>query len=487
MSVMTYDLSNKIEHLKNKADALRPLKPEDEHRLWKKFRLDWNYNSNHLEGNTLTYEQTELLLIFDRATGEHDLREFEEMKAHDVAIKMVNELANDSERPLTESFIRRLNEVILVRPFWKDAQTSGGQATRKEIKIGEYKSMPNSVRLKNGEMFHYSSPEETPALMYDLMNWYNDNTNLHPVELAAWFHYKFIVIHPFDDGNGRVARLIMNYILIKAGYPPAVVKSKDKAKYIDALNKADAGNTPAFVNYIAEQLVWSLDTTLKAATGQSIDEPEDLDKKLEQLNREIADKLVIVEKSNEQVARILKEVYLPLIQHTYKRVQKMTYLFKGIGLAYFQEPEELGGNIPLNASAAASIESLFEYFLTIAREKGSSYHRFKTGIWLVDYTKSMHKFSIEVSFRIYFDKFDYHIESSVSQPYASGFLTQQFVGLMKKIDNNLPTDDFDLTKVAVGKWKYLEEVTDNFLQVKADEIANRAFEFMEEKIKKLKD
>jgi Fic family protein len=88
-------LLEKIDSLRAELDSLKPLKQVDEERLWKKFRLEWNFNSNHIEGNTLTYGQTELLLIFDKTTGDHDMREYEEMKAHDVAIKLIQEYARD--------------------------------------------------------------------------------------------------------------------------------------------------------------------------------------------------------------------------------------------------------------------------------------------------------------------------------------------------------------------------------------------------------
>ena len=200
--------------LKKELDSKLPLKSNNEKRLKKKLRLEFNYNSNHLEGNTLTYGQTQLLLYFDKSSGDVSVSDIEEMKAHDVALSQIEDLAKDSERPLTETFIKALNKLILVKPFWKDAKSFDGSPSRKKIEIGQYKSTPNSVLLKNGEMHEYASPEETPALMGDLMKWYNENLNvLTPVQLAAEFHYRFVCIHPFDDGNGRVARLIMNYIL----------------------------------------------------------------------------------------------------------------------------------------------------------------------------------------------------------------------------------------------------------------------------------
>ena len=113
----------KIDALKAAYSKLQPLKKEDEERLWKKFRLEWNYNSNHIEGNTLTYGETYYLLFFDKTKGDHDAREFDEMRAHDVAINLIRKYATDPERELTEADIRDLNKTILVKPFWKEAIT----------------------------------------------------------------------------------------------------------------------------------------------------------------------------------------------------------------------------------------------------------------------------------------------------------------------------------------------------------------------------
>lgn len=286
---MAYETTsiNKINSLKAVLDKLLPIEKEYEKKLKKKFRLEFNYNSNHLEGNTLTYGQTQLLLLFDKSSGDVPVSDIEEMKAHDVALSQIEEMAKEKERPLTSQFICELNETILVKPFWKDAISLDGVLTRKKIEIGKYKSLPNSVRLKNGEIHEYASPEETPAKMSDLMFWYkNKKDELHPVQLAAEFHYKFVCIHPFDDGNGRVARLIMNYILIKNNYPPVIIKTEDKENYLTALQKADSGNTLALIEYIEKQVVWSLELSIKAAKGEYLEEYGDIDKEIEILKRE---------------------------------------------------------------------------------------------------------------------------------------------------------------------------------------------------------
>jgi Fic family protein len=274
---------DKINKLVDDLKSLQPMSIDAQRKLEKKFRLEFNYNSNHIEGNTLTYGETELLLIFDDTKGNHTLREYEEMKSHDVAYQLIRDWAKSYEQPLNERDIKELNKILLVRPFWKDAVTPDGQQTRREIKVGEYKTQPNSVRLQNGEMFHYASPLETPIKMGELIDWFraeNDAKELHPVALAALLHYKFVCIHPFDDGNGRVSRLLMNYVLFSYNLPPVIIKSANKRAYLSALNSADTGDIDSFIEYIAQQVEWSLDVSIKAAKGESIEEADDLDKEI---------------------------------------------------------------------------------------------------------------------------------------------------------------------------------------------------------------
>jgi Fic family protein len=279
-----------IDSIKQQVEALQPTDPGLESKFWEKFRLEFNYNSNHLEGNTLTYDHTKLLLLFDKIDGDYTLRELEEMKAHDVAFKVTKDGALEEEDILTEKFIKELNKTILVRPFYKEAITLEGHPTRRLIEPGQYKIFPNSVRLENGEIFHYTSPENTPMQMGDLVDWYRketDNKQLHAVQIAALFHYKFVVIHPFDDGNGRTSRLLMNYLLIRNGYAPAVIESVDKKNYLSALNKADTGNIEAFVEYIAKLTLKWQKLFLKAISGESIEEPGDFEKDLHVLKKKI--------------------------------------------------------------------------------------------------------------------------------------------------------------------------------------------------------
>ena len=344
---------NKIDILANELKSLDPLSAQNQKRLDKKFRLEFNYNSNHIEGNTLTYGETALLLIFDRTEGRHELREYEEMKAHDVAFKLIKEWSMDKERPLTETNIKNLNEILLVRPFWKEAIIQGGQPTNRLIKIGNYKEYPNHVRLQNGEIFEYATPIETPIKMDELMEWYRaelENGKLHPVELAALFHYKFVCIHPFDDGNGRISRLLMNYVLIKNNFPPVIIKTDDKKNYLNALNQADVGNTNAFIRYVAEQLIWSLEISIKAAKGENIDEHGDLEKKINLLKKKLgrkADEIVSVKYSIDSVLDIIKNSINLLINEWETKLKEFDSLFfsRNCQIAFDNQLAKSGLNI----------------------------------------------------------------------------------------------------------------------------------------------
>ncbi len=230
--------------------SLQPLSERQLHKLRMKFSIEYNYNSNHMEGNTLTYGQTELLLLFGKVSGEGKLKDFIDMKASEVSVKMMTEEAANSKTPLTQHFIRTLHQTLLREDYTVFHQLPGGIQTSYVVHAGQYKTRPNSVITRYGDRFEYASPEETAALMSDLVDWYNEEEQkgeLTPVELAALFHYRYIRIHPFEDGNGRIARLMVNYILSRHGWPMIVVRSRKKQEYIEALHQSDliVGATPS--------------------------------------------------------------------------------------------------------------------------------------------------------------------------------------------------------------------------------------------------
>jgi Fic family protein len=290
-----------LDRLKADLDALRPLAPEQEQRVLQKFRLDWNYHSNAIEGNSLTLGETRSLLLHGLTAEGKPLRDHLDIKGHNEAILGLEEVVHD-DRPLTEQFIREMHQVLLGEEHYKTAHTASGQPTRQRIVPGQYKTSTNNVVTATGETYYFASPEETPAKMHDLLTWYRQETEtptLHPVALAAEFHHRFVSIHPFDDGNGRMSRLLMNLILMRHGYPITVIKADEptRNRYLAALSAADAGDPEPFLRLIVENVEASLQLMIRAAKGESIEEPSDLDKKLALLKKQLLSKDDFIEKT----------------------------------------------------------------------------------------------------------------------------------------------------------------------------------------------
>lgn len=265
-------------------------------KIRQKFLLEYNYHSNHLEGNSLTIQETYSMLMNSLSPREaKPMQDIEEMRGHIKtvdALGLLEDVVKD-EKAITESLIRDLNRMILVENFKKRRKDENGDDIFVDIVVGQYKTKPNSVETQTGETFRFADPVETAPLVCDLLDWYNSQKHiLHPLELAAIFHYKFIRIHPFDDGNGRVARLLMNLILQNNGYPIIIIPSDDhnKEEYYRALMDTDAyiidlhnavhsndvGSFEPFILYIADRLLKSLDWSIRGAKGEDISDISDI-------------------------------------------------------------------------------------------------------------------------------------------------------------------------------------------------------------------
>jgi Fic family protein len=301
--------------LQKELDKLRPLSDEQNQKVLQKFRLDWNYHSNNIEGNSLTYGETKLLLLHGLTAQGKPLKDHLEIKGHNEAMDWIFDIVKKNE-PITEYFIRSLNEMLLgSEPIYKDAINKEGQQIQRIIQGGKYKTQPNHVLTKTGETFYFASPEETPSKMHDLMQWYEiekAKTERNPIILAAEFHYKFIRIHPFDDGNGRTARLLMNLILMRFDFPPAIIKTNDKENYYTVLRQADGDNIIPFIDYIAQNIIHSLEIMISAAKGEDISDPNDLDKEIALLEQQL--KTAMSKELPKKSAKILSSLYENSIQ-----------------------------------------------------------------------------------------------------------------------------------------------------------------------------
>ncbi len=228
-------------------DSKRPLSPEVLTNLKKYFDVELTYNSNAIEGNTLTITETKVILEEGLTIGGgKTLREHLEVINHQEAINYVEDIVN-KDIDISERVLKDLHAIILKSIDNKNA----GVYRKNNVLISGSKHRP----------VEYMLVEEK---MHELVEWYDVmKDKLHPVQLAAIFHFKYVYIHPFIDGNGRTARLLMNLILLRNGYPIAVIKNEDRSEYMKALELASVeGTNTAFIEIIIRAVNNSLDTYL---------------------------------------------------------------------------------------------------------------------------------------------------------------------------------------------------------------------------------
>jgi Fic family protein len=319
-----------VQTLFKQIELLRPISEDAEKRIMQKFRLDWNYHSNAIEGNQLTYGETISFLMHGLTAKGKPFKDHLDLRGHNDAINYLFQILTDG-RGFTEMDIRELHKIILVEPYTSLAITSDGQKTQKKIEIGTYKTTPNHVRTQTGEIHYYATPEETPALMNDLMQWLHQasrDKTIHPVVIAALFHHRFVAIHPFADGNGRMARILMNLILMQQRHLPVIVPQKDRNDYYDALAKADANDFEPFIYYNCELLIHSMEIYLRGARGESIEDPDDLDKEIALLKASLNKKVLEYQtRSYESMRQVWKKDILPVVDKVKQRIVAIQDLF----------------------------------------------------------------------------------------------------------------------------------------------------------------
>lgn len=255
------EIIEKIDNLKSVLDSLKPFNKDKEAKIKHRLRLDWNYHSNHMEGNSLSFHEVKGLISLGMNVPGKPHRDHLEIKGHNEALKWI-ELLVRMDYPITEDFIKEIHRMILKEPYDIQLRTESGHITHRQIWIGQYKAMPNHVIASNGRAFTFASPQETAGKMAELVKWVQETAKdetVHPLELATELHYRFIAIHPFDDGNGRSGRILLNFILMRAGYPPVIIRTTDKKAYFKALQQADNGNLFPLRDYLGGYLIESLE------------------------------------------------------------------------------------------------------------------------------------------------------------------------------------------------------------------------------------
>ena len=183
------------------------------------------------------------------------LKDFLDAQNHADAIDILFDVVAQA-RPISEGFIKEINALLLNGVPHTIAKNQMGHLIKKQTHPGQYKILPNHVQKQDGTLHQYVLPEQVGPEMEALVQWIHAEINrLPPIMVAAVAHYNMVRIHPFDDGNGRGARILMNMILLQKGYFPAIIRREAKRKYLEALEAADHGDLSPFILFIAGQLI----------------------------------------------------------------------------------------------------------------------------------------------------------------------------------------------------------------------------------------
>lgn len=250
MTYLDQKVKNRIDEKLHRLNKFRPLPVSVVQKLKEQFEIELTYNSNAIEGNSLTLKETYLVINEGITIKGKPLKDHLEAKNHQEALDYLYELIEkDKHNTFSENLIRSLNQIVQ-------------QNIDKEW-AGRYR---NSGVIIGGADHRPPEAIKVPNLMRGLVKWYSLNKKKHPVELASIIHHKLVNIHPFFDGNGRTSRLVMNIILMQSGFPLVVILKSDRQRYYTALALADKGNYSLFVNFIARAVERTLDIYLKVVT-----------------------------------------------------------------------------------------------------------------------------------------------------------------------------------------------------------------------------
>lgn len=268
--------------MKADIDGRRPFSRNMEEHVLQQTLNIWNYNSNAIEGNKLTYGETLTLLLYGITAKGKPLKDHLDIIGHRDAVNVMLDMVKGT-RPLRQTDVRQLHQIMLKEDYPQRAITPDGREVFRMIHVGVYKREPNHVRTATGKMHYFAEPNAVPGFMRELLDWFEGvelEDSMHPLLRATVLHHEFVSIHPFDDGNGRVGRIILNFALMRAGYPVAVIPVDDRLDYYKALSAADGGNYLPLVEFVGARLMEALDIQLATARGEDIggskwDTPDD--------------------------------------------------------------------------------------------------------------------------------------------------------------------------------------------------------------------
>ena len=318
----------RIESLRNAIESKGKLSDEVLRKIEYKFRLECNYNSNKIEGGTLTKPETRSVMIGNITVEGKPLKDIREMKGHDVAMQDILHIGHGEKR-ISEKRIKDIHKQIIVP-----------ETPEEEKEIGEWKQIGNHIFNYRDEKFEFTTPEGVPTAIHDLLNWLNavldkihskQKDAPNPLLLAFEFHSKYLTIHPFTDGNGRTARILTNLVLVSLGYPPFwVTEGGEKDAYNRYLADVQAygGSPDLLYEFLAGLVERSLHLTLDAIEGREVEDVDDWAKKLRLLKSLLpSEDTLRVARTKETINEMFQQSIKPTVTMLIKKLDVYDELF----------------------------------------------------------------------------------------------------------------------------------------------------------------
>ncbi|HPJ36778.1 MAG TPA: Fic family protein [Spirochaetota bacterium] len=242
------ELLVKTDELQKQINELRPLSRETVLSLKGYYKIGLTWSSNAIEGNTLTESETKVVIEDGLTIGGKPLRDHLEAQGHAEAFEYMLDLADKKE--ITENDILMLHRLF----YRKIDDTNAGVYRKSQVFI-------------SGSKYPLPGPDKVPQMMKDIVQKIADiREKEHPVAAAAKAHLEFVFVHPFVDGNGRVARLIMNLVLIQSGYNIALISPASRAEYISLIEAAHKDDSD-FINFICSSVIETQKDYLRMMNG----------------------------------------------------------------------------------------------------------------------------------------------------------------------------------------------------------------------------
>lgn len=426
------EVKKNIDELIEKAELYGKLSSDQLNKIHHKFRLEWNYNSNSMEGNTLTVAETRHVMAGVVGGAIKPMKDVLEVKGHDEVISDILRIGK-AELRLSEKRIKEIHIAIMYEdnPQLKE-------------KIGNWKTEANEIINLKGEKYLFVLPEEVPEQIHDLLNRTNaaidriergQKDALHPIDIALNFHIEYLNIHPFYDGNGRTARILSNLILVALGYPPFWITDQEREVYYRYIADIQCygGRKEDLFTFLGGLVLRSQQLINDVQTGKSIEEADDIDKEIELLKRELKAKEQLEEntKLDKVIQKNYKEEIEPLFRIVEDSLKKYGDLFELIAPTYFYE---------FHSDSAYDIVSINTDLITVFDKiewyRDISYIRASIDLASLKLVKRKKSINVELICRYSSKGYEINVDKNtkISKFYTQGVTEEEQIELIREIN-----------------------------------------------------